>query len=171
MIILFNYIFIPSLVDYFSYYEGYQKKSRRHKYNLFKQFFIIVIASIFIPITGTETIESFLKLLAGQSLREFHMEMAKNFLRSSNYFLRYLIQCTFLSNMIAFLDIPHFMYMYMKKLTSKYSDELEDDWYFDLGYHYAFSVSIFIITLIFSVSVPLLPIFGCTFFSIKVNNI
>jgi hypothetical protein len=58
--------------------------------------------------------------------------------------------------------------MLMKKITSKYSDELEDDWYFDLGYHYAFSVSIFLITLIFSSSAPLLPIFGFLFFSIKV---
>lgn len=65
MIILLNYIFIPSLVDYFSYYEGYQKKSRRHKYNLFKQFVIILIASVFIPITGMDTIESFLKFMTG----------------------------------------------------------------------------------------------------------
>lgn len=73
MIILFNYIFIPSLVDNFSYYEGYQKKSRRHKYNLFKQFVIIIIASVFIPITGMDTIEAFLKFIAGQSLKDFHL--------------------------------------------------------------------------------------------------
>lgn len=71
--------------------------------------------------------------------------------------------------MVSFLDIPHHLYMYFKKLTSKYSDELEDDWYFDLGYQYAFSISVFIVTLIFSASAPLLAICGCLFFTIKVS--
>lgn len=60
--------------------------------------------------------------------------MADDFLRTSDYFLRYLIQCTFLTNMMAILDIPHHLFMYMKKSFSKYSDDLHDDWYFDLGY-------------------------------------
>ena len=69
--------------------------------------------------------------------------------------------------MIAFLDIPHHMYMYMKRVFSKYSSEQLDDWYFDLGYQYAFSLSIFVIGFVFSVSAPLLSIFGFLFFSIK----
>ena len=73
--------------------------------------------------------------------------------------------------MVAFLDIPHYMYMYIKKLTAKYSDELEDDWYFDLGYNYAFSINIFVIALIFSSSAPLMPAFATLFFSIKVLNL
>lgn len=61
LIILFNYIFIPTLVDYFSYYEGYELKSRRHKANLLKQFIIIMIASVFIPISGNETFVEYMK--------------------------------------------------------------------------------------------------------------
>jgi hypothetical protein len=171
MIVLFNYIFIPSLVDWFSYFEGYQMKSRRHKFNLLKQFIFILIASVCIPLTGSETINEFVQFMLrpDQDWAQFHLEMATKFIQQSDYFLRYLIQCTFLTNMLAFLDIPHFLYMKKKQFSAKYSDELEDDWYFDLGYHYAFSISMFIITLIFSTSAPLLTIFGCFFFSIKVT--
>ncbi len=91
MIVLFNYIFIPTLVDWFSYLIGFEKKSTRHKSNLMKQFIIIVIASIFIPITGMDTIESFIKYMTEQDIHKFHLEMSNNFLRSSDYFLRYLI--------------------------------------------------------------------------------
>ena len=56
IIILINYIFIPTLVDWFSYCQGYDLKSKRHKSNLLKQFIIIIIASVFIPLTGRETI-------------------------------------------------------------------------------------------------------------------
>jgi|LauGreDrversion4_2_1035121.scaffolds.fasta_scaffold136758_2 quinol-cytochrome oxidoreductase complex cytochrome b subunit len=69
--------------------------------------------------------------------------------------------------MIAFLDIPHTLYMYLKRGFRKYNDEMEDDWYFDLGYQYAFSISVFIMTLIFVVSAPLLSIAGWLFFLIK----
>ncbi len=45
--------------------------------------------------------------------------------------------------------------------------EIEDDWYFDIGYSYAISLSIFIIGLIYSATVPLIPLFTCFYFAIK----
>ena len=33
---LFNYVFIPTFVDWISYYEEYETKSIRHKNNLYK---------------------------------------------------------------------------------------------------------------------------------------
>lgn len=53
--VLFNFIFIPSFVDFVSNYEGYENKSKRYKRNLLKYFTFIMIASVFIPITGSET--------------------------------------------------------------------------------------------------------------------
>ena len=44
---------------------------------------------------------------------------------------------------------------------------MEDDWFFDLGYHFAFSIMVFILILIFSASVPLIPLFGFIFFAFK----
>jgi len=42
-----------------------------------------------------------------------------------------------------------------------------DDWYFDLGYHFAFSITVFTVVIIFSAAAPLIPIFGFLFFAIK----
>jgi len=58
---MFNYVFIPFCVDFVSYYQGFENKSERHRANLFKQFAFIMIASVFIPITGKETVQAFLE--------------------------------------------------------------------------------------------------------------
>ena len=79
---------------------------------------------------------------------------------------------TFLTNIVQILDIPHYLYMQVKKCCRKnkkyYDEELVDDWYFDLGYHYAYSIVIFTIVFIFSASAPLIPVFGFLFFTFKV---
>jgi hypothetical protein len=74
--------------------------------------------------------------------------------------------------MVAILDIPHHAYLFWKRHTSVFSKlyEIEDDWYFDLGYQYAFSLSIFIIALIYSATVPLIPFIATLFFGIKVSR-
>jgi hypothetical protein len=54
----------------------------------------------------------------------------------------------------------------------KYGNEeikIEDDWYFDLGYHFAFAITVFTIVFIFSTSAPLIPVFGFLFFTFKVS--
>lgn len=71
--------------------------------------------------------------------------------------------------MITFLDLPHHFYLMFKNIFRSYKKELRDDWYFDLAYHYAFSLSIFIIALIFSSAAPLMTFFGFLFFFIKVS--
>ena len=74
--------------------------------------------------------------------------------------------------MVTILDIPHFMYMWMKRTCSRkkrFNNEIEDDWYFDLGYNFAFSITIFTVVYIFSASVPLISFFGFLFFVFKYN--
>ena len=76
-----------------------------------------------------------------------------------------------MSNMVTMLDIPHHLYMWLKIKMSPFKNlyEVEDDWYFDIGYAYAISLSIYIIGLIYSSTVPLIPIFTSLFFFIKVS--
>ena len=71
--------------------------------------------------------------------------------------------------MVTIIDFPHHLYIWWKTKTSPYSKmfEIEDDWYFDIGYSYAISLSIFIIGLIYSGTVPLIPLFTCQYFAIK----
>ena len=55
----------------------------------------------------------------------------------------------------------------MKKRIYLNENDIEDDWYFDIGYHFAFSITVFVIILIFSASVPLIPLFGFLYFALR----
>lgn len=76
-----------------------------------------------------------------------------------------------MTNIIQILDVPHYLYMMMKRFLTRtkayLEDEVEDDYYFDLGYHFAFSITIFTVIFIFSAAVPLIPLFGFLFFGFK----
>lgn len=61
---IFNYVFIPTFVDWISYYEEYETKSMRHRNNLYKQFLFIIINTLFIPITQMASIKGFLIYLS-----------------------------------------------------------------------------------------------------------
>jgi Calcium-dependent channel, 7TM region, putative phosphate len=167
----FNYVFIPTLVDFISYYEEYETKSMRHKNNLYKQWFFMLINMIFLPMLNITTIQNFFSYLTTQELETFQVQLATRSLITSEFYLKYLIQMTFLTNIIQILDIPHYIYMSVKRCFSKkkyYEEELIDDWYFDLGYHYAYAIVIFTLVFIFSASAPLIPVFGFLFFTFKV---
>ena len=71
--------------------------------------------------------------------------------------------------MIYMLDIPHYIYMKMKKRNSYNKEKVKDDWYFDFSYHYAFAISVYFITIIYSASAPLISFFGVIFFYFKVS--
>jgi hypothetical protein len=57
-----------------------------------------------------------------------------------------------------------------KKYGKDEDDKVIDDWYFDLGYHYAYIIIIFTLVFIFSASAPLIPVFGFLFFTFKVSS-
>lgn len=172
---MFNQVFIPTLVNQVSYYEEYETKSQRHKNNLYKQFFYMSINTIFLPITGLATIEKFLESFTHQTLTQIPLQLSQRILKSSEFFLRYIIQLTFISNIIQLLDLPHYFYLCFKKKVcrrkrkSSKESKLEDDWFFDIGYHFAFSITIFTLVFLFSTAVPLIPIFGFLYFAFKVN--
>lgn len=134
----------------------------------------MMINTVFIPITQTTTILSFIYYITERNIDDFdniQVELSEKFLKTSEFFLKYIVQCTFMTNIVQILDIPHFIYMKLKRLFMRSQiyeeDEIEDDWYFDLGYHFAFSITIFTVIYIFSAAVPLIPLFGFLFFAFK----
>lgn len=53
----------------------------------------------------------------------------------------------------------------------KKDEQIADDWFFDIGYHFGFSITVFIVVFMFSCCAPLIPLFGFLFFMIKVSKL
>jgi hypothetical protein len=85
--------------------------------------------------------------------------------------MRYIVQVTFLSNSIQLLALPQFFVKKFRVFIA--STEYEKFYaslikkYFDYGFNYSFSITVFVLTLCFSTTIPLIAPFGCLFFYIK----
>jgi len=85
--------------------------------------------------------------------------------------MRYIVQVTFLSNSIQLMALPQFIVKKLRILIAQtdyekfYASLIKK--YFDYGFNYSFSITVFVLTLCFSTTVPLIVPFGCLFFYLK----
>ena len=96
-----------------------------------------------------------------------------------SFFIRYLMQVAFLMNMLYLFDIPHFLIKTVRWWTYKYIkhrrhpkealERFKDTWYFDLGYFQAYTLTLFFLSLLLAVAIPLTTIFSCVFFGLRYN--
>ncbi|TNV83763.1 hypothetical protein FGO68_gene13698 [Halteria grandinella] len=162
-----NFVFVPTLVYFFSGLMGFPLKSLRYRYSLFWQLLFVIIFTVLIPITNKDSIESFWRYLAQTDvIKDLYLEIGRKFLESQDFFMTYIIQLTFVSNSFAMLDLAHWTYLKVTKGGGS-TNAVKDDWYFDYAYFFAFNLSAFIIVLVFSVSAPLISILGLCYFTIR----
>ena len=90
------------------------------------------------------------------------------------FYLKFIIQLTFMSNFLWLTDIIHktVVWVNRKRHDYQYRDyttkpQFRDTYVFDLGYHQSYSLVIFLNCLIYSTFVPIIPLFAALFFSIK----
>lgn len=85
--------------------------------------------------------------------------------------MRYIVQVTFLSNSIQLLALPQYLMKKLRILLARtdyekfYASLIKK--YFDYGFNYSFSITVLVLTLCFSTTIPLIAPFGCLFFYIK----
>lgn len=93
------------------------------------------------------------------------------FIDNSYFFCRYIIQVAFLTNSIQLLGIPPLLARKFRMLIARSEYERVYAFlikkYFDFGFNYSFALVVFLLTLIFSTTIPLIVPFGCLFFYIK----
>lgn len=139
MLAIVNSAIIPSLVDRSARFSFYETKSQRERNNSIKNMFFMALNMIFLPLTGLVTIDEFIELFV-KNESNFIDIISKNMGSMAAFFLTYLLQVTFLSNMIQLLDLPHFMYKTIVGGFMSFStDKWKDDWYFPLGYYTAYT--------------------------------
>lgn len=183
---LFNYIIVPTLIDFLIRHEKRSRKSHNAKTKLRKNFFFFILNQVMLPLAGFSTIYSFFEYLASQELADWPQMLASKMSPSGSFFLRYIIQVSLISNTFQLLSLPkmfwdfwrtHTWYLAPIKTQQKgavgdianfyqkapfNSDEIiqESKVYFDIAYQQAFVISVFTMIFLFSASVPIIMPFG-----------
>ena len=88
-------------------FSDYELKSDKHIANMRRHYFFLMLNTVFLPISGITTMESFKELLVNKGLIETHTIIIQNLVKSSTFFIRYVMSCTFLSSCFLIFDIGH----------------------------------------------------------------
>ena len=169
--VIMNSGILPLVVYYLSLYEKHYKRSYREKSILIKSFIFLLINSILIPSFKNDELVNMLNKLKEFNFEKKNYNLTAPLLDNSYFFCRYIIQVTFLSNTIQLLAVPPFLMRKIRVLIARsdyekiYASMVKK--YFDYGFHYSFALIVFLMTLIFSTTIPLVVPFGCLFFYVK----
>jgi hypothetical protein len=129
----------------------------------------MIIINIFIPLTGLLTIREFFETSFNSlESNNFFTNLSKNLGSMGGFFLKYLMQITFVSTSFHLLDIPHFFVKSIRKCCHKNKKEpFKDTWYFDIGFNQSYSSTMYLLAIIFTTLMPLSSFFGFLFFFYK----
>jgi len=170
-LVLTNYIIIPSGIDFISHYLGFKYKSDRHKSNFFKHFFFLLFCTLVIPLFGLTSFDS---LFTYVHETEFE-KVAVGTMYTSEFFIRFLLSLSFFSTAYYIVDGPHWIYKMLLACQFKRKSEwftlhpsrYEDDWFWDVGWFFAFSMVVFAIGTFFTTLAPIVPAICFFFFCFK----
>ena len=107
-----------------------------------KNHVFMMLNSLFLPLMELSTIKNLLDYLMDLEVKDLPTAFSKNLVKSYYFFLRYIIQLTFISNGVWLLDIPHLIVKTIKRIVHYFKNKnalvkkpFIDDYAFDLGYH------------------------------------
>jgi hypothetical protein len=183
VLMLFNQQLIPFCVAKVGEFTDFELKSDKHISTMRQYFFFLLLNTVVMPITGITTMEQVLKKTVDSYGGTVQANISRNLVNSSTFFLKYIISCTFLSSCLLIFDVGHQVYnliikggLCSKKRTEEQLREkkvqhslsaYKDVWYFDMGSHIAFTVTVYLVVLMFSQVSPIITPFGVAFFGIK----
>jgi hypothetical protein len=101
------------VVYYIAYFENHYKRSYREKSILVKSFTFMIINSLFIPTFGGVDLTKILNFVREIETNGWDFDLSEAFITKSYFFMRYIVQVTFLSNSIQLLALPVF---FVKKI-------------------------------------------------------
>jgi hypothetical protein len=98
-----NTLFIPFVIENLSYVEGFETKQDRHVAVMNRNFFFMIIFTLFMPIMG------FFSEISQSKVVDMPALVSNNLLNQYDYFVIYFIQITFISMGMQAIDITHYV--------------------------------------------------------------
>ena len=174
IVILVNFIIIPTLVNLSVSVEDHPLNSSIQSAILWRIFFFMLLNVLLIPITEATTALALFQRFEDSRVSDWPTMLSSNMMAQQYVFIKLIIQLTFITNGLTLLDVPHrLMAFFYKSLHDReQKDSLPkqpyiDDYQYDLGYNQSYVLVIFMICLLFCPIVPIISLFGSAYFYLK----
>jgi len=133
VIALVNIAILPCFVDLVGYVVHNETKSNLQYEILWMNLVFMCLNMIILPLTGLVSYEEILVFARDENfdLTKVLDAIAQNMGNMASFFTIYLMQCTFLSNLIQLYDIPHLCYKsFFRTVAYVKQKHFVDDFYF-----------------------------------------
>lgn len=171
IVVCMNSGVIPFIVGYIAMAELHYKRSYREKSIFVKNVIFMLVNSFIIPTFGVLSLSGLKTYISFLVKSGWDWDVSEGFIINTYFFMRYIIQVTFISNCFQLLALPQYFVKKFRVFIAStdyekfYASLIKK--YFDYGYNYSYSITVFILTLTFSSTIPLILPFGALFFYIK----
>lgn len=128
MLILFNSVIIPRLVDLVALLQDHETHSGKQVTILILNFIFMSLNIIFIPLTNYITVKEFLNFFIDALKSQHFLELlSKDMGTMGSFFIRYVMQVAFILNMFYLLDIPHWLIKAIRQKIHAYQHRFYPD--------------------------------------------
>lgn len=162
---------LPVLVAYTALAELHWTRSAENRSMMVKTFILLLFMVLVLPTLGLTSINALLEWL---NTKDNSSILIKWTCVSDNgaFFLKYVTTCSFIGTALDLLRLPDLLLYVIKMLYSRSSAErlavrMQAAFEFDYGVQYAWILTVFTVTLSFSVVCPLITPFGLTYMILK----
>lgn len=107
VVILVNFIIIPSLIHLFVSVEDHPLNSSIQSALLWRIYFFMLLNVLLIPITEASTALLLFKKFEEKKVSDWPTMLSSNMMAQQYLFIKLLIQLTFITNVMTLLDVPH----------------------------------------------------------------
>jgi len=98
IVILVNFVIIPSLVDLSMLFGDYQRESNLQISIIRNMFFFMLLNTLLIPITEASTAQVFFTHLEKVGIEEWPTLLSSNMMAQQYVFIKFIVQLTFITN-------------------------------------------------------------------------
>ena len=167
---LFQYIIVPYVIRFLTEQELHHLKSEVASSRIFKYLLYIIMNIIIFPLIGAITLTVFVQQMIDVEIFEWSINLSRNVAKVGEFFMKFVISMGFVSNILDLLALSSYFVGKVSEWQAATSIEehkasLAPE--FDFAHEYSKILTVFAVTLIFSISTPLILPFGAVYMFIK----
>lgn len=160
---LFQYIIVPYIIRVLTQQELHKLRSEVNTSRIFKYLLYTIMNIIIFPLIGTVTLTVFVQKMIEVEILEWNVSFAKNFGRVGEFFVNFVISMGFVSNVLDLLALSSYFAGKVSEWQARTAHEENKAMgapEFDFAHEYSKVLMVFAVTLVFSISTPIILPFG-----------
>ena len=166
----FQYLVVPFIIKALTSRELHTLKSEQATSRIFKYLLYSIVNIIIFPLVGSYTLTVMVDQMLDSEILEWNAYLSHNIEKVGDFFVNFIVSMAFNSNLLDLLALSTYFFGKVNEWqASTFNEERKAMMApeFDFPHEYAKVLTIFAITLVFSISTPIILPFGVVYMVLK----